>query len=161
MKDSLTGRRPVMVVLDDEMSTERMRELLAEPIGGWFGPAIDPFDFIGPPEPAMMVGMDFGDLEDRMLAMVDVGHMKTMSRAYQRAIIEGMAVVVLGVGARQQSLAEMVDWPSIMKTIEPITSGDYDFYREPVPKPPKGKLKIHQAPRQSFRKTMRSVNRNR
>lgn len=34
-------------------------------------------------------------------------------------------------------------------------------WREPLPRPPKTKLKIHRAPQQSFRSRMRSVNRNR
>jgi hypothetical protein len=45
----------------------------------------------------------------------------------------------------------------LVHIMEPVS----DYYREPIPKPPKVKLKINQAPRQSFRQSMRSVNRNR
>lgn len=47
-----------------------------------------------------------------------------------------------------------------IQDIEPCRS-DYAWEPVPLPKPSKQKLNIKQAPRQSFRQSMRSVNRNR
>jgi hypothetical protein len=50
--------------------------------------------------------------------------------------------------------------PELFPELEPCQGGE-EFYKEPLPRPPKTKLRIQQAPRQSFRQSMRSVNRNR
>lgn len=44
---------------------------------------------------------------------------------------------------------------------EPMCCSYDDHWREPLPRPPKFKPRLHRAPQQSFRSRMRSVNRNR
>ena len=123
-------------------------------------------EFVGPPKPAM----DFTALEDHVMTLLleNIGQLKTMRSAYRRMILEGMAMIVLGAApARDQfSLEDRIIG------MNPTLIGIDDFYKlvtaeykRPEPTWPRAPRAFpnrgQQAPRQSFRRTMRSVNRNR
>jgi hypothetical protein len=120
-------------------------------------------EFVGPRQPERTLVLDS---LAAVLAM-DAGQLKTMREAYRRMVVEGM-VIILGLGAPARdfdNLEEMVYGRM------PTLIGLDDFYLPAeayVPPPPptwqaplRAPARVKQAPRQSFRKIMRSVNRNR
>jgi hypothetical protein len=127
-------------------------------------------DFVGPrlPDRVLLV-----DSFAAVLGVMDLAQLKTMRAAYRRMIVEGMAVVLMGGPPPVRDLNGLEELEIAYWGRTPTLIGLDDFYQVPAeaydirqqqawPRAPRAfPARGRQAPRQSFRKIMRSVNRNR
>lgn len=73
-------------------------------------------------------------------------------------IVDSMTLLNTGRRGKSRMAHDLLMSMNMVQAVpEEYRPRDY----EPLPKPPQAKLRINQAPKQSFRQSMRSVNRNR